>query len=95
VLDVISGTDPGLGCAPRCFVATQADDSGDLTAYGTTMCGPGPGEYDTTETDPRCAIAKAAVDRTDLCTDDGGQTAPPEVDGGSDAGDSAVDVSTE
>jgi hypothetical protein len=90
VLDILSGNDPGLGCSPRCFVASQPDDSGALTAYGTTQCGPSPGGYDGQETDVRCAIVKSAMDRTDLCTDDGGQTAPPDASDGA-----AADVSTE
>jgi len=95
VLDIIAGADPGLGCTPRCFVATQADEAGDFIVYGTTMCGPGPQGYDSSGQDPRCAVALGAVGRTDLCTGDGGQTAPPVVDAGAEAGEAAVDSSVD
>ena len=83
-LDIMSGTDPGLGCAPRC-IAVKADDGG-VDLYGTTACGPTPLGANATETDPRCPAVKAAVQSTNLCTADSGIK-----DAGNDAMDSSVD----
>lgn len=98
-LDVLSGSLPGLGCKPRCFVSHGVNDAGRTSVFGTTMCGAAPPSFDTTEADPRCTVAKAAVSRGDLCLADGGDTSPPDASiadarDGSVADASTVDTST-
>ncbi len=94
-LDVLSGSDPGLGCKPRCFVSHTTNDAGNLPVYGTTMCGAAPKGFDATETDSRCATAKSAVSRGDLCLADGGETAPPDAGSiDSSVADAIADTST-
>lgn len=84
-IDVISGSDPGLGCAARCFVSKELDDAGGYPVFATTMCGPAPLTYAESPVtdgglDPRCVVALAAVSRSDICLPDGGDTNP--ADGG-------------
>ena len=94
-LDVLSGKDPGLGCKPRCFVAHTLNDAGSKPIYGTTMCGAAPPGFDSTETDPRCTLAKGAVSRGDLCLADGGETAPADAGSTLDSSTDAIaDTST-
>ncbi|HSQ62835.1 MAG TPA: hypothetical protein VLM85_06455 [Polyangiaceae bacterium] len=76
-VDIGNGPDPGLGCAPKCLVASDQD--GGVVVYATTMCGPVPYGVDSTGTDPRCAKALAAVQRSDICLADGGSTDPAEA----------------
>jgi hypothetical protein len=68
-LDVMTGTDPGLGCAARCVVVRDPD--GGVALYGTTACGPTPFGA-VAEGDSRCAAVRAAVQATNLCTADSG-----------------------
>ena len=76
-VDIGNGSDPGLGCDPKCLVASDSD--GGMVVYATTMCGPVPYGVDSTGTDPRCAKALAAVGRSDICLADGGSTDPLEA----------------
>ncbi|CAN5689666.1 hypothetical protein BH09MYX1_BH09MYX1_66640 [soil metagenome] len=69
-LDVLSGTDPGFGCAARCIVVKDVDGSSYL--YGTTQCGPTPPGANAQEGDPRCAAVRAAVLSLNLCMPDSG-----------------------
>ncbi len=47
-----------LDCAPTCLV--PANGGGSEGIYVSTMCGPFPGGYDTSQTDPGCQSALAA-----------------------------------
>lgn len=106
-LDVMSGTDPGVGCAARCLSVKDFD--GAVSLYGTTTCGPAPFGANSNESDPRCAAVRAAVTTSNVCKPDSGikdagadapveaevdaaiDVAPP-VDAGADV---ASDVSTD
>jgi hypothetical protein len=71
-IDVVEGEDPGA-CAPVCLV--KAEDGG-RAAYVSTTCAPYPPFVDTSGSDPRCALALAALERSDLCLSDGGSRSP-------------------
>ncbi len=79
-LDIEIGQDPGSSCNAQCIVG--ADDSldgsldGTLVAYATTMCGPTPYGFDTTQSNPLCSSALLALARSDYCLTDGGSTNP-------------------
>jgi hypothetical protein len=84
-VDIGNGSDPGLGCAPQCLVASDPD--GGTVVYATTMCGPVPYGVDATGTDSHCSAALAAVQRSDICLVDGGSTNPLTApDAGADVG---------
>jgi len=76
-LDIEQGRDPGSGCAPQCLVL--GDPDGGVVIYATTMCGPVPYGVDTSGSDPRCSAALKAVQRSDICLDGGGSTAPADA----------------
>jgi hypothetical protein len=82
-LDVMSGSDPGLGCRPRCLTVNDPDAG--LVFYGTTACGPPPFGANATESDPRCTDVLSALASTRLCTPDSGLR-----DSGSDAANDAA-----
>jgi len=91
-IDVVTGADPGLGCALLCFVGrgplTSAPDGASLV-YLSTMCPPYPISYTTDGTDPRCKKALDARAAGRRCLEDGGVTptdAAPAETGVSDAG---------
>jgi len=73
-LDIEQGRDPGTGCSPQCLVLSDPD--GGVVIYTTTMCGPVPYGVNATGSDPRCSAALKAVQRSDVCLDGGGSTAP-------------------
>lgn len=88
-LDVMSGTDPGAGCAARCLSVKDFD--GAVSLYGTTACGPAPFGASANEADPRCAAVRAAVTTSNVCKPDSGIK-----DAGVDAAsDSSTDVSSD
>jgi hypothetical protein len=78
-----------LDCAPTCLVL---DTAGTVKTYVSTMCGPYPAQYDTSQTDPSCAPALAAwpaeeaalANGTSSCASPGSEDAGPDatVDGG-------------
>jgi len=84
-LDVVSGGDPGSGCALKCLVST----SGGGAIYVSSQCPPYPPLFDTSGAQTGCDEALAAGERGDTCLGDGGSShPPPDGGGGGDAGGS-------
>jgi hypothetical protein len=81
-VDVVSGPDTSLGCDPTCLISTLPE-AGDVV-FASTQCPPFPEFFDVSGKDPRCAKAIAAVNRSDICNDDGGGSSNPIVDAGPD-----------
>jgi hypothetical protein len=79
-IDLVQGSDPGLGCPPQCVVTPTG------VLYVTTECGSSFPPLDMTSAggDPQCDAALAALKRMAVC---GG--------GGDDAGDDASDATTD
>jgi hypothetical protein len=88
-VDVVSGPDPGLGCAATCLIGKLDETS---TVYVSTACAPFPMFFDTSGTDPRCAGALAASARSDICNADGGSSNPIEAGSDSSSDSSVVDT---
>ncbi len=91
-IDIVTGPDPGLGCALLCFVGrgplTVAAD-GASPVFLSTMCPPYPITYTTDGTDPRCKKALDAREAGRRCLEDGGVTptdAAPAETGAADTG---------
>ncbi|WP_394824200.1 hypothetical protein [Pendulispora albinea] len=103
-LDVVTGSDPGAGCAVKCLVPRSASGKADTPLYVSTQCPPYPALFDTSGTQPGCDEAIAAMERGDHCLADGGSSHPGPTDGGGNprpdgggqaqdaAGDSASDA---
>ena len=73
-LDVVSGGDPGT-CPAVCLIQPRAE--GGRAVYVSTECPPYPApDWDLSGTDPKCALALAALGRNDTCLSDGGTTKP-------------------
>jgi hypothetical protein len=101
-LGVIDTSTGDLDCAPTCLVLSKA---GTVSTYVSTMCGPYPAQYDTSQTDPSCALALAAwpaeqtalANGTSSCASPAAEDAGPDAtsSGGSDGGSDgdAVDAS--
>jgi hypothetical protein len=91
-IDVLSGADPGAGCAPLCIVGRSSVIPGSPEAiYVTTMCAPHPPTFDISGRRPECVEALAAFSRSDGClVVDAGP--PPDAATPSDAG-ADVDLS--
>jgi hypothetical protein len=101
-LGQIATPDGDLDCAPTCLVLGAPTTGGAVETYVSTMCGPYPAAYDTSQTDPSCAPALAAWpaeqdalgDGTNSCAgaptaDAGGGDAEADDGGGSTANDAS------
>ncbi len=81
-IEVLEGSDPGLGCDPTCVVTPGG------VVYATTECGSQFSSFDDTSgADPSCAGALAALKNMVVCG--------AGDDGGGDATDSAPEGSPE
>lgn len=89
-VDVVDGPAPSQYCPVVCLSQKKAD--GGRTLYTSIMCAPYPFDFDTSGTDPKCAMALAAHTRNDTCLSDGGSSAPILPNDAGDAGDAAVDA---
>ena len=80
-----------LDCAPTCLVV--AETNGSNAIYVSTMCGPYPSAYNTSQTDPGCAPALAAwpAEQAALANGSSSCASPAEEDGGGGADASAGD----
>ena len=73
-IDVVSGGDPGT-CFAVCLIQPRAE--GGRAIYVSTECPPYPApDWDVSGSDPKCALALAALGRNDTCLSDGGTTQP-------------------
>lgn len=84
-VDVVDGPPPSQYCPVVCLSQKKAD--GGRTLYTSIMCPPYPFDFDSSGTDPTCAMALAAHTRNDTCFSDGGSSAP--IPDAGDAGDAS------
>jgi hypothetical protein len=103
-LGTIDTSSGDLDCAPTCLLL---DTAGTVKTYVSTMCGPYPVQYDTSQTDPSCSPALAAwpAEQAALANGSNSCASPAAEDAGPDAtvndedsgagadGSSAVDAS--
>jgi hypothetical protein len=90
-LGQVDTPDGDLDCAPTCLVLVHPGATNDV--YVSTMCGPYPSAYDTSQTDPGCPPALAAwpAEQAALASASSSCASPPAPgdageDGGGDAG---------
>jgi hypothetical protein len=86
-LALIDTPDGDLDCAPTCLVNTTSGGSTEI--YVSTMCGPYPAGYDTSQTNAGCPAALAAwpAEQTALAAATNSCASPPTLDdAGEDSG---------
>jgi hypothetical protein len=86
-LGVIDTSTGDLDCAPTCLVLSAGGGAGTVKTYVSTMCGPYPAQYDTSQTDPSCPPALAAwpAEQTALANGTNSCASPASDDAGPDA----------
>ena len=79
-LAIIDTPDGSLLCAPTCLVLPAPPAAGTEQVYVSTMCGPYPDGFDSSQTDPLCPPALAAFARgPDACAAGGGSSNPTDA----------------